>query len=85
LRGRVFRRSLILIFIAVIVVASVSSIVLASINVQTSLYGYSRVRNVIVFLPDGAGLSHIIAARLVKGQPLIFEEFPYRGSSLHSL
>jgi len=37
LRGcRVFRRSLILIFIAVIVVASVSSIVLASINVQTS-------------------------------------------------
>jgi pyruvate formate lyase activating enzyme len=32
------------------------------------LYGYSRVRNVIVFLPDGAGLSHIIAARLVKGQ-----------------
>jgi len=43
------------------------------------LYGYSRVRNVIVFLPDGAGLSHIIAARLVKGQPLIFEEFPYRG------
>jgi len=33
-----------------------------------------KVRNVILFLADGVGFSHIMAARLVKGSPLIFEE-----------
>jgi len=77
LRSKVFRRSLILILI--IAVVSASSTILASTYIQMSLQGYARARSIIMFLPDGAGFSHIIAARLVKGQPLLFEEFPYRG------